>query len=129
MKKIMLLLAVSLLTGLCLIAQLKTPIKIQTNQQLKLKGTIPFLVKGSSAVRNIVPVGSSNPTFRMQRGTVGATKNVRSTETATSPDENGKYCTTSVVSEEKGDFVKIVLGNQNDKIYPGAVYYDNAFID
>ena len=125
----MLLLAVSLLTGLGLIAQLKTPIKIQTNQQLKLKGTIPFLVKGSSAVRNIVPVGSSNPTFRMQRGTVGATKNVRSTETATSPDENGKYCTTSVVSEEKGDFVKIVLGNQNDKIYPGAIYYDNAFID
>jgi hypothetical protein len=34
-----------------------------------------------------------------------------------------------MVSEEKGDYTKIVLGNQNDKIYPGAVYYDNAFIE
>ena len=129
MKKILTLVMVSLLTGFHLVAQLKTPVKIQSNQQLRLKGTVPFFVKGSAAVRNIVPVNSSNPTFRMQRGTVGATRKATVTETADRPDENGKFCTTSVVSEEKGDFVKIVLGNQNDKIYPGAIYYDNAFID
>jgi hypothetical protein len=104
-----------------------TPTKKLT--PIKLKGSIPFLLKGSTAVKYIVPANAANPTFRMQRGTTSATRNVTRNTSATSPDANGRYCTTSVISEEKGDFTKIVLGNQNDKIYPGAVYYDNAFIE
>lgn len=116
--------------ALCLEAQNTPKLVVPVNaNKVKLKGTVPFLVKGSSNVRYIVPANSANPSFRIQRGTVGATKNVVSTQQADAPDANGRYCTTSVVSEEKGDYVKIVLGNQNDKIYPGAVYYDNAFID
>ncbi|WP_165933554.1 thiol-activated cytolysin family protein [Arundinibacter roseus] len=51
------------------------------------------------------------------------------TNEAKSVDENGRYCTTALVSEEKGDFEKLVLGIQNDKIYPGAIYYDNALVE
>jgi hypothetical protein len=47
----------------------------------------------------------------------------------TNTQEAGRFCTTAQVSEEKGEFEKIVLGNQNDKIIPGAIYYDNAIID
>lgn len=46
-----------------------------------------------------------------------------------SVDENGRYCTTAIVSEEKGDFEKLVLGIQNDKIFPGAIYYDYALVE
>lgn len=134
MKKVSSLLCLLLFVVTGILAQVqKAPVKITqasaASKQFKLKGTVPFFVKGSSTVRNIVPTSASNPSFRMQRGTVGASKNVTSTESSDRPDANGRYCTTSVISEEKGDFVKIVLGNQNDKIYPGAVYYDNAFID
>lgn len=131
MKKLLFLIAIVVLSGFSLIAQVKTPVKILpvSQQTFKLKGSVPFFVKNSPSVKNIVPANSANPSFRMQRGTVNATKNVTPKETGTTPDENGRYCTSSVVSEEKGDFVKIVLGNQNDKIYPGAVYYDNAFIE
>ena len=52
-----------------------------------------------------------------------------SRDNATSFIEGGRYCTSSEVSEEKGDYEKIVLGNQNDKIFPGAIYYDNSIID
>jgi hypothetical protein len=126
MKKILLL--VCLIQWLCvgLIAQI-TPIKNLT--PLKLKGSVPFFVKGNAAIKYIVPVNAANPSFRMQRGTISAKKTVTSTSVPTTPDENGRYCTVSQVSEEKGDQTKIVLGNQNDKIYPGAIYYDNAFID
>ena len=126
MKKLLLLVCLILIVCAGLHAQI-TPIKNLT--PIKLKGTIPFLIKGSTAIKYIVPANATNPSFRMQRGTISAKKTVTSTSTATAPDANGRYCTTSVVSEEKGDYTKIVLGNQNDKIYPGAVYYDNAFID
>ncbi len=129
MKKILFVICLVQLIGASLFAQTSPILKPTSATQLKLKGSVPFFVKSSSTVRNIVPVNSPNPSFRMQRGTVSASRNATSTETATTPDANGRYCTTSVISEEKGDYVKIVLGNQNDKIYPGAVYYDNAFID
>ena len=126
MKKLLLLVCLILIICAGLHAQI-TPIKNFT--PIKLKGTVPFLIKNSTAIKYIVPANATNPSFRMQRGTISAKKTVTSTSTATAPDANGRYCTTSVVSEEKGDYTKIVLGNQNDKIYPGAVYYDNAFID
>jgi hypothetical protein len=126
MKKLLLLVCLILIVCAGSHAQI-TPIKNLT--PLKLKGNIPFLLKSSTAIKYIVPANATNPSFRMQRGTISAKKTVTTTSTATAPDANGRYCTTSVVSEEKGDYTKIVLGNQNDKIYPGAVYYDNAFIE
>lgn len=121
MKKLFLLVC---LMWVCanLSAQQITPIKKLT--PLKLKGTLPFLLKGSTAIKYIVPASATNPTFKVQRGTVGArrTAGASSVETA-----NGRYCTVSTISEEKGDYTRIVLGNQNDKVYPGAVYYDDAF--
>lgn len=131
MKKICLLLmlmftAVSLLTAQVK-PKLKTPVKTLQTRPLKLKGSVPYFTRNSPTIKYIVPANAANPSFRMQRGTFSASKN-QSTPTS-SIDANGKFCTTSVVSEEKGDNVKIVLGNQNDKIYPGAIYYDNAFID
>ena len=126
MKKITILVFLIQLIGAGLIAQI-TPIKNLT--PLKLKGSVPFFIKGNTAVKYIVPANASNPSFRMQRGTISAKRTVTATSPATAPDANGRYCTTSQVSEEKGDYTKIVLGNQNDKIYPGAVYYDNAFIE
>ena len=121
MKKLFLLVC---LMWVCanLSAQQITPIKKLT--PLKLKGTLPFFLKGSTAIKYIVPATATNPTFKIQRGTVGArrTAGTPAVETA-----NGRYCTVSTISEEKGDYTKIVLGNQNDKVYPGAVYYDDAF--
>lgn len=96
---------------------------------LKFKGNVPFFVKSSSTVKNIVAVSATNPSFKMQRGTKPVTKNVTSEVVSDQPNEQGRYCTESVVSADKGDYEKIVLGNQNDKIYPGAIYYENAFID
>jgi hypothetical protein len=131
MKKLFILTTAFLAVAGCFSQITPIPVtkQISGGTLLKLKGTVPFFVKSSPVVKNIVPVSAANPSFRMQRGTTGATKNVTTTETSNQPDANGRYCTTSVISEEKGDFVKIVLGNQNDKIYPGAVYYDNAFIE
>ncbi|WP_166437231.1 thiol-activated cytolysin family protein [Niastella caeni] len=126
MKRIPLLVCLIQLLCAGLFAQI-TPARNLT--PIKLKGNIPFLIKGSTAIKYIVPANAANPSFRMQRGTISAKRTVTSTSSATAPDANGRYCTTSQVSEEKGDYTKIVLGNQNDKIYPGAVYYDNAFID
>jgi hypothetical protein len=126
MKKTLLLVCLITLVTAALKAQI-TPTKRLT--PIKLKGNIPFLLKGSTAIKYIVPATAANPTFKMQRGTTSAKRTVTNEAIATAPNANGRYCTTSQVSEEKGDFTKIVLGNQNDKIYPGAVYYDNAFID
>lgn len=126
MKKTLLLVCLITLVTAALKAQI-TPIKRLT--PIKLKGNIPFLLKGSTAIKYIVPASAANPTFRMQRGTTSAKRTVTNEAIASAPNANGRYCTTSEVSEEKGDQTKIVLGNQNDKIYPGAVYYDNAFIE
>ena len=126
MKKILLLVCLVSLINAGLTAQI-TPIKNLT--PIKLKGTVPFFVKGSTAIKYIVPAGSTNPSFRMQRASVTPKRNETVLSDGSLPDANGRYCTTSTVSEEKGDYTKIVLGNQNDKIYPGAIYYDNAFLE
>ncbi|WP_207510567.1 thiol-activated cytolysin family protein [Longitalea luteola] len=131
MKKIVLLVCLVQLIHGGLMAQIGpnkqiTPIKKFT--PLKLKGNVPFLAKGSPVIKYIVPANATNPSFSLQRGTTSARRTVTSTTTSSAPDANGRYCTESIVSEEKGDYTKIVLGNQNDKIYPGAIYYDNAFL-
>jgi hypothetical protein len=133
MKKILLLVCLVQLINEGLIAQITptrqiTPAPTKKFNPLKFKGNIPFLIKGSTMVKNIVPANASNPTFSMQRGTTSAKRTTTPPSSATVADANGRYCTETVVSEEKGDFLKIVLGNQNDKIYPGAIYYDNAFL-
>lgn len=131
MKKILLLVCLVQLIHAALIAQVppnKQIIPVKKFTPLKLKGNIPFLLKGSTMIRNIVPANATNPSFSMQRGTTSAKRTTTAPSSATAPDANGRYCTETLVSEEKGDFLKIVLGNQNDKIYPGAVYYDNAFL-
>lgn len=108
-------------------AQQITPIKKFT--PLKLKGTLPFLVKGSTAIKYIIPASSTTTTFKIQRGTTNSSRTPSNPTVASAPDRNGRYCTTTEISEEKGDFTRIVLGNQNDKIYPGAIYYDDAIIN
>ncbi len=130
MKKIFIL-SIAILMAVSCFSQIKPlPVKqISGGTLLKLKGNVPFFVKSSPVVRNIVPVSAANPNFRMQRGTKAVTKNVTSENVSNQPDENGRYCTESVVSADKGDYEKIVLGNQNDKIFPGAIYYENAFIE
>lgn len=69
---------------------------------------------------------ANNPGFAMTRSSSGS--KITPGETRYS-EENGRYCTITNISEEKGDFEKIVLGNQNDKIYPGAIYFDNAILE
>ncbi|MBN8667388.1 MAG: thiol-activated cytolysin family protein [Chitinophagales bacterium] len=107
---------------------LKTKTPIKTTSAIKLKGTVPYLVRGSSQVRQIVPANASNPSFRLQRGSVPYKRNASPPSNPTAPNEEGRYCTESLVSEEKGDEKRIVLGNQNDKIYPGAIYYESAIL-
>lgn len=58
----------------------------------------------------------------------------RSNRDASAPTDvegsgEGRFCTERVVSEAAGEYTKIVLGNQSDKIYPGAIYTDNAVLD
>jgi len=74
-----------------------------------------------------LPLSTSGTTFSMKRGLIRPTRNVTSTRSATTPT-NGRFCTERTISAEKGDGEAVVLGNQNDKVYPGAIYYDNAFI-
>ena len=108
--------------------QPKTKLPTKSVSVLKMKGTVPYFSRSSSQVKLIVPAASANPSFRMQRGTSPYKHNATPATSPTAPNSDGRYCTESVVSEERGDEKRIVLGNQNDKIYPGAVYYDNAFI-
>jgi Thiol-activated cytolysin len=86
----------------------------------------PLFKIGTGAVQNIRPVSASSSSTRLGKSIARQTL-TRSNETATV--EAGRYCTSALVSEEKGDYEKIVLGNQNDKIFPGAIYYDNSIID
>lgn len=128
MKKTATFLVLFLLLGNCVIAQAP---KVSTNKILvsptKLKLGMPFLAKGSPTFKQLVN-NNTNPTFKMVRGVVAAKRNETNAQTSEQPDATGRYCTSVQVSEEKGDQKKIVLGNQNDKIYPGAIYNDDAFI-
>ncbi len=108
--------------------QPKTKVPVKAISAMKLKGTVPYFNRSSAQVKYIVPATAANPSFRMQRGTSPYKHNASPATNPTTANAEGRYCTESVVSEERGDEKRIVLGNQNDKIYPGAVYYDNAFI-
>lgn len=107
---------------------LKTKTPVKATSAIKLKGTVPYLVRSSSQVRQIVPASATNPSFKLQRGSVPYKKNASPPSNPTTPNAEGRYCTESLVSEEKGDEKRIVLGNQNDKIYPGAIYYESAIL-
>lgn len=101
------------------------PMRFGTVKTMKL----PVLRRNSTMVQplNARTVSGSTGSNTISRTRV-ATKEDRSAETK-SVDEKGRYCTSSLVSEANGDYTKIVLGNQNDKIYPGAIYYDNSILD
>ena len=88
----------------------------------------PVFRMGTFAVQNIRPTSGSTSSSSTRIGKSVARTGM-SRDNATSFIEGGRYCTSSEVSEEKGDYEKIVLGNQNDKIFPGAIYYDNSIID
>lgn len=107
---------------------LKTKTPVKATSAIKLKGTVPYLVRSSSQVRQIVPASATNPSFKLQRGSVPYKRNASPPSNPTTPNAEGRYCTESLVSEEKGDEKRIVLGNQNDKIYPGAIYYESAIL-
>ena len=92
------------------------------------KTPAPVFRMGTFAVQNIRPTSGSTSSSSTRIGKSVARTGM-SRDNATSFIEGGRYCTSSEVSEEKGDYEKIVLGNQNDKIFPGAIYYDNSIID
>jgi thiol-activated cytolysin len=113
-------------------------ILIGMNQRPMRLGTIkptalPALRRNATYVQSLRtarPTSGSAP--QNQNGT-----NISRTKAQTKSDksgegsvvEKGQYCTFAQVSEANGDFTKIVLGNQNDKIYPGAIYSSNAVIE
>jgi Thiol-activated cytolysin len=110
------------------------PILIGMNQPLvKMEAlkrtTLPLLRVNSPSVQRIVPVSGSgaSATNKISRTPIRDSKVPASTTKLR--DELGRYCTESLVSEQNGDYEKIVLGNQSDKILPGAIYYDNAVMD
>lgn len=86
-----------------------SPFRLQSGSTQKLAGS------GSQATRNEI-------SRTMKRAAANRGAEAQS-------QEAGRFCTVAQVSEEKGDYEKIVLGNQNDKIYPGAIYYDQAITD
>jgi hypothetical protein len=82
---------------------------------------------GTAGVQHIQTIGSgSKPATGISKS---LTRNATNRTKESAAVEDGRYCTSSEVSEEKGDYEKIVLGNQNDKIIPGAIYTDNSIID
>ncbi|MFN9710093.1 MAG: thiol-activated cytolysin family protein [Bacteroidota bacterium] len=82
----------------------------------------------SKTSRIYVALPTRGTSFSMKRGAVAPKREISSSTSATTPNSNGRFCTERVISAEKGDGEAVVLGNQNDKVYPGAIYYDNAFI-
>ena len=94
--------------------------RLSTTQLLTFK-------TGTSGVQQIKAVGSGPKPPTAIAKTAARNSSNRTGESATV--EDGRYCSSSVVSEEKGEYEKIVLGNQNDKIIPGAIYTDNSIID
>jgi hypothetical protein len=98
------------------------PMKLQRLKQLPKKTTLTPL---SATKPQKLKTSASGGT------TIGRTK-IATRKTAPAPtteEKAGRYCTTRTVSEQNGEYSKIVLGNQSDKIYPGAIYADNAFIE
>jgi hypothetical protein len=110
----------------------------------KLAGNLPTLANPAKLrLRQLPKKATLAPlsTMKAQKlktsasgGTTLSRTRIASRKTASQPknEDNvaaGRYCTTRTVSEQSGEYSKIVLGNQSDKIYPGAIYGDNAFID
>jgi hypothetical protein len=96
----------------------------QKNMPVKLPTGVKY-----SPVNRGQKINQQGTRFVMTRDRVERKENRQPQDSPRVPDENGRYCTTTLVSEEKGDFEKIVLTNQNDKIYPGAIYFDNAIVE
>ena len=81
---------------------------------------------GVASLKNIAPVPGGKTNFVMVRGNGRTTENIGTKKKEN--DANGRYCTTVNVDASRGYNEQMVLGNQIDKVYPGAIYYDNAFI-
>jgi hypothetical protein len=90
--------------------------------RIKIMGT-----GANFAMKRLVPLsgGTSRSNFSMVRGS-GVTRETKGA-IEKNKDEEGRFCTQVVVDASKGYNEQLVLGNQNDKIYPGAIYNDNAF--
>ncbi|MFT3979344.1 MAG: thiol-activated cytolysin family protein [Ferruginibacter sp.] len=97
----------------------KPVVNVKTAKILKSNGSVPFL----SASNRKMLTGSAAAKFSIARG---GEFSRRKESNESQSVENGRYCTKVLVSAEKGDYDRVVLGNQNDKIYPGAIFYDNA---
>jgi thiol-activated cytolysin len=94
---------------------------------LKKAKLAPFRISGPGVqkIKTISgPAGGSSTTISRT-----PIRDKKENSNASSSVESGRYCTSATVSEANGDYEKIVLGNQNDKIFPGAIYTDNAVID
>jgi thiol-activated cytolysin len=98
------------------------PMKMQRFKQLPKKSTLAPL---STMQPQKLKISASGGT------TLSRTKipTKKTALPAKNEDTAGRYCTTRTVSEQNGEYSKIVLGNQSDKIYPGAIYGANAFTD
>lgn len=121
MKKIIL--AICLLFANIILAQAPklAPVKTSTIKASSVKG----IVNTNSNFKKLTAVNGSKTTLKMVRGN-GV--NRTSEKNVNEAIENGRYCTTSTIDASRGYDERLVLGNQNDKIYPGAIYYDTAFI-
>lgn len=91
------------------------------------KKPVPLFSVSSPNVQRIRPVSGSATSNSISR--TPTRDNKRPGTSTKERDEEGRYCVETVVSEQNGEFEKIVLGNQSDKILPGAIYFDNSIMD
>lgn len=129
--------------GLLAIALTVAPAIAETPRPTtKLKPTtrIPLKRLGVMPRKSMVPPLTATtaqrlPISKSTNGTTLGRRPIASKRTASRPqdvaDDSGlnRFCTERTVSEAAGEYTKIVLGNQSDKIYPGAIYTDNAVLD
>jgi hypothetical protein len=113
-----------------LIGMNQAPMKLA----LLKKASLPVLNTRGAFVQRITPTSGSAPSGGLPAagGTSISRSRIADAKTAgavTRSREGARYCTSEPVSEKSGDYTKIVLGNQIDKIYPGAIYTDNAVVD
>jgi hypothetical protein len=123
MKKILFILSLLIVNSIWSQAPKLTPAKTSilnssTKKSLIMSPTLNF--------KKITPDSGSKTSLKMVRG--NGVNRTNEKNVVKNVDENGRYCTTSTIDASKGYDERLVLGNQNDKIYPGAIYFDNAFI-
>lgn len=106
---------------------LTTKLKVKVPKLAKLRKATVTPLRVSTAQR--LPVaGRANGTTLSR--TLQRSKRDASAATDVADEAGaGRFCTERVVSEAAGEYTKIVLGNQSDKIYPGAIYGANAVLD